>query len=602
MAKPQAGIQYRDVRGGLSTGYSDVLLSPHELRRIINGRVVDGRVVKRNGSRRIHDTALFTANGTRKVQGGIQFQPTGSARQIVAVAEGDLRHKVNTAVDFTNVGGVPFSTTDPARFSAARVGGNLLLFVAAGALRTWSGAAIATPTAAPANAVDCALYKGRMWVAVRDSMRLYGSRVSPNCNDFTVATGGLEVDIETYDNESIIGLVTCGHSLIIAKDDSLSRLTGVSSATIQVEKETEGLSSEVGCIARATLIPVLDHFFFVSEHGPYLGSESGVESLSLKVRGIFDGFDRDMWRYAVATHNVGRHEIVLTVWKPELTSAGDTQQIHFWTYDYHNKTWSGPFTRGFGGMISAMWSYERPGGGRKTFMSGGLTGFVCDEDVPNWYKDDTARLGVDGNGISVLAQLPALQHEDGTRVLNLRNIVQHLEASLVVGYPLTHQWRSELGTGTTQINSSGYGRVDYPFKSDAKGARIYHWLVDSGDQYCEIGSLTMRYAIGAHRQSRSAPSAGFGADAPLEGAVLYLQTSGGSSISLAAGEQRQLTPVAFDGAFAETLMSGLVWASSDATKVAVTQVGVIRHVAAGSANITVTGPFGFVAVWVVTAL
>lgn len=599
--KERTTVQYRDVRGGINTGFSSVLLSPQELRRLVDGRVADGRVVKRNGSRRIHDTALFTGNGTRKVQGGVQFQPTGSARQIVAVAEADLRWKVDTAVDFTNVGGTPFSTTDIARFSAARVGGNLLLFVAAGALRTWSGAAIATPTAAPANAVDCALYKGRMWVSVRDSMRLYGSRVSPNCNDFTVATGGLEVDIETYDNEPIVGLVTCGHSLIIAKDSSLSRLTGVSSATIQVEKETEGLSAEIGCLARGTLVPVLDRFFFVSEQGPYLGSEGGIEAIALKLRGVFDGFDQDMWRNAVATHNVGRHEIVLTVGKPLATESQDAYTIHFWTYDYHNKVWSGPFSRGIGGTISALWPYERPSGGRKTYMSGGLTGFVCDEDVPNWYKDDTSRLGVDGTAFAVLAQYPDLQHEDGTRVLSARNIVQHVEANFTTNGLLLYQWRSELGSGSTQISSGGYGLADYAFKTDAKGARIQHWLTDSGDQYCEFGSLTMQAAIGAQRQVRSAP-ASLGDTFGVPGAPVYIQVSGSVLISLAAGEQRQLTPVAFDIAFAETLVSGLVWASSDASKVAVTQVGIIRHVAAGSATITATAPFGLVAVWIVTAL
>ncbi len=600
MAGQRFTAKYRDLRGGLNTGFGETLLSPNELRRVLDGRVIDGRACKRNGSRRIHDTSLIAApNGIKKIQGGVQWQPSGGLpRQVVVITEDTLRYIRPIDADFVNFGGFGGTTSDPARFATARIGGNLLLFIAAGVLKTWSGSAVAFVTAAPANAIDCCLYKGRMYVAARDSHTLYGSRISPNVNDFTLATGGLQVDVETYDNEAIVGLLVCGHSLIIAKEESLTRLSGVSTADIKIEKESEGISREVGVLARGTFIPVLDHFFFVSEHGPFLGSESGVESLNMKLHGVLDNFDREMWRDAVAVHNIGRHEIVLCVPTPGTTSDANPPRF-MWAYDYLNKKWDGPWQRSFLGSISALWKYERPSG-KKAYMSGNRLGWVLDEDIPHWYRDDTLRLGADGQPYGMTVQYPATNKDDGTRMLSCREFTQHIEANLHALGELTYRWSSELGTATTVIPSAGPGLTDYPFKTDAQGLRITQQLSESTEQYAEIGVLTITAEDEGENLSRPTPSI---AGTPLlAGMPSMMKTTGNPALSLAVGESRQLVPIAFDGAQTEAPLSGLAWTSTDATKVAVTQTGIIRWLAAGTATITATGPNSLTATWSVTAL
>src|SRR4029079_9203745 len=135
-----------------------------------------------------------------------------------------------------------------------RVAGNLVLFIACGGvLRYWDGTTLTGLGTGPAQATDVAVYKGRVYATTRGAKTLYASQVS-NGTTFDVASGGLQEEIETFDGEALTGLVVCGSSLILAKEDSLARLTGIATTDIRVDRNTAGLSPDVGCIARGTLI------------------------------------------------------------------------------------------------------------------------------------------------------------------------------------------------------------------------------------------------------------------------------------------------------------------------------------------------------------
>lgn len=483
MARPRSTVPRFDFRGGVNTSFSEDVLDSTELRKVKNGRVLQADVEKRAGTQRIHDAAI---GGVNPVMGVYQWDaPAG--KQVVAIAGTEFYHKLAAATDFTEVLSA-LSTTKKARFKTFRAGATIKLVIANGELRTWDGAALSAAIAGAPAATDFALYKNRGF-AIDGTKTLHFSKI----NDPTlwgVANLGGSADVETYDSEGLVGLLVLGSSLLLFKEDSIARFTGVDTDDIRIDLETEGVSAEVGLIALQTLVRFDEVGFFVSDRGPYIVTEAGVQAIGLKVQKEFDFANKEKWADAVAVHNRGRREIELSI-----PAGAETTNLTTWVFNYRTQSWTGPFIRAGSGICTAA-RYERADG-TESAIYGGYDGYVRELDAPASIgaKDDVLRNGTGGTNIELDVEPPVVLGDDPRAIKSLRG-KQSVQADLKTNGSLTAYWSSELGNGSVAIPSKGAGLKNYVYKlgGNPKGTRIVTGFRDSTSEIVRLVGLLSNIA------------------------------------------------------------------------------------------------------------
>lgn len=487
MARPHTIEARFDFRSGVNRSFSSDVLTPTELRRARNTRLVPyGAVVKRGGSQRLHTSALATG---AQVTGLYQWDAPGTSGQVVAVAGGNFYYKAAADADFTQIAST-LSTSRRARFATHRAGTNIVLYFADGALRKWDGTTLTTSiTGAPA-ATDIAVYKSRMF-AVDGSKTVYWSAIG-DPSKWSSADGGGFADVETYDTEGLQGIMSLGSSLLLFKEDNVARLTGTSRDDIQVDKETEGVSPEIGLIAPATLVRVEQVAFFLSDRGPYIADEAGVRFIGQNIELEVENANRQHLSGAVAVHNRRRREIWLM-----FPGSGETQNATVWVYNYRNGAWSGPWDfQGFACSVVAR--YERTDS-TESAMAGGYDGFVRDLDVSSvGAKDDVLRDGTGGTAVPMEIELPHLIMGDPARVKTLRG-VHSLAADLGAAGSASVEWSSEAGSNSASpltIASQGAGERDYKFRLAAAGRRIALNIKEATTEIAQLNGI--RLSVGFH--------------------------------------------------------------------------------------------------------
>lgn len=463
-----------DFRGGVNTAFGTDLLDATELRRAKNTRGYPyGSLSKRNGTKRLHDTAL---DGGTAPNGLFQFHPA-LGRQIVAIAGGDLWHKLPAATNFTQVAS-SLSASNLVRFQPYRSGSNIYLYFADGELRRWTGAALSTIAGDSPDALWLALYKERMF-ALDGTKRLYWSAIA-DPELWGAGDGGGFADVETYDAEPLVGAIVVGSSLLLFKEDTVARFTGVDNEEIQIDRDTEGVSAEMGLIAPNTLIRAEEFAFGVTQKGPYIFTESGIQEVSLKIEREFDFANKQYWQDAYAVLNSDAREILLV-----LPAAGEVANDTGWVLNLRTRAWTGPYVLPFSAVVVAK--YEREDGS-DAFMIGGDDGFVRDGDTG--VKDDVLRNGTGGSNIEMSIELPELLFEDPTRRKALRDV--NIQADLGASGSLVVGWESELGSGSVTVASLGAGVRDYSIRLLAKGKRIVLTLTESTANAVQVTGVILR--------------------------------------------------------------------------------------------------------------
>lgn len=484
MARPTLVDNRFDLRGGVNTQMTADLLDTTELRRALNAhQYILGGYAKRAGTKRLHTTALGAA-----VTGVSLWRP--SARQLVALADGNLYYKALAAANFTAVPATLLSDTNAARFAPWRDGASIVLLIADGKLHAWTGSVLEEDIADAPDAIDVAIYKGRVF-AIDGTKRLFLTALR-NYEAWAEGDGGLYQDIETYDAEGLVAIAKCGSSLLLAKGNNIARYSGVSTDEIRIEVETEGVSAIVGCAARRTFIELDGVNFTVADTGPYFVSESGVEEIGLKVADQFDFANRELWANAVAVYHRGRKQVQLS-----LPAADDDSNETTWYLNTRTMGWDGP--QRFLFPVSAAARLERDDGSESVVV-GSPDGRVRDVDVADGrHADDMLSDGTLGTAIASEIEYPPLIGGSPSQVKSVakRNIVR---ADLGASGVLQVLWTSEMGSGGVTIASKGAGVRAYPFVLEAKGTAIAITLKEATDNPCEVSGLQMALSFGRKLQ------------------------------------------------------------------------------------------------------
>jgi len=416
MPKPVLNDDRYDFRKGRNTAISPDLLNSDELVDTTNARLSAsyGAFTKRSGCQRIHPDVLGLAPGS-PIRGLIQWDgPSG--KQIVAIVNGELRFRngFNYAQGFSALAPPPgdeFSTTEPALFAPFRAsasGAPLVLFIASGGkFYTWNGTATltridgATPVLPP-DADLVIAYHTRLFVRdLNYKKHIFWSKVG----DGTSYTTGSKVDggsafVDVLNGEEIVALEVIGSSLLMASEDCVMRFTGHATDDIVISQDTEGVSTEVGAVGKLALKRFENLAAMLSDRGPYVVTETGVEPIGEQVAPDFAALDLSVISKSIIGWNRGRKELLYAV--PRTVDGALNKTIY--AQAARLQAWYGPWIYSFG--ITYLARYE-DANGNESVISGGADGWIRDMDVG--VLDDVLYNSTGGTNIEMLVEMPVIQ-------------------------------------------------------------------------------------------------------------------------------------------------------------------------------------------------
>lgn len=487
-----------DFRGGVNLTYSEDALDSGEVQWALNARHErPGGWSKRRATQRIHDTVVDSG---ARIQGIFQWNPAGTL-QVVIIAGGSLWYMNEGATDFTEVApSSPFSTTVLPRFEVHRDGSTVALYIAMGnATVKFSGTAITSEdvTNSP-NSTDLHIYKGRLF-ALDGTKALFATEVNEP-ESWQAVDGGFSFSVETYDTEGNTGLTVVGGSLLVLKPNNISRFTGNALEDVAVATLTEGVSSEVGLAAANTLAQFEEVCFLISDRGPYVASEVGVEYVGQKIEEWFrNSMDFELLSEACAGYNRSRREILCML--PSL--AGEGENDTGWLFDLTTRGWAGPWVFPFG--VSCICRYEREDG-TESLLAGGYDGWVRDLDALELATcvDDAARAGTGGTAVELSVSLPPMVMGEPGRMKTFRTTqVVNAAFGVVVGEDtvgsLQATWRNERGTtNTIAIPPRGSSTQirDHQFRSRARGDRVEWTFTEETASPCLLSGVKLVGLVG----------------------------------------------------------------------------------------------------------
>lgn len=480
-----------DFRGGLDTTSSPDIVSANHVRNAQNLRLTTyGALEKRAGSQRLHTDQI--ASDAADPQAIIQWVPDSGTPQIVAISNGKLYYMNEGSTTFTEVTPTQaFNTSNAVRMVPYKTAGSNDLYIVDGQSRRlyhWDGSSLTEETnhfpAEADNGVTLEVYRDRVFSS--DNSRVTYSPVHDPQSNWTDS-----VQVETSDGDAVNVLLAVGNSLVVVKQDSIARYTGVTPDTVSISKLTSGISSDVGCLAPLTCIRYERGFFFLSDRGPYIGNESGVEPVGRGIRDQFDSLDKDNRVNAVAVDNRRRQEI--WIFAP---SDGSSTNDTGWIWNYELNAWTGPLNLSYDVKHAAR--YERADG-TESIMLCGYDSRIRDGDVVAvGAKDDVTVAGSGGTNVTAIVELPTLFFGDPRQVASLTGCTQEFSANLGTNGSVTVGTSSNVLTTekTLTVSSDGDLTTQYQFRPFCYGERITVKLTEATAEITVINGVQLEAKAG----------------------------------------------------------------------------------------------------------
>jgi len=493
--------------GGLNSISSDEVLLPNQLRRATNARLTEfGAIQKRGGTQR----TAAALSGTGGVRNGFAWRQDSGSIEFLAVAGSTLYTSAYGSLPWTWTAesGTLSSTETPyfARFRDS--GGNEVVYIGdGGLLNKWDGTTLTTDIAGTIGSKKIVVHNERLWSC--------GCGVNPQSifysalnNGDTLGNGGSgggEIIVRTFGDETVIGLASINTSLLIFHRQGISRLTGYGQSDIQVQPE--GVSSDVGTISAGSIVAVENVAYFVSERGLYRCNESEVAPVSSQetpdpLLPLIRQLSASDFGNIRAVLNRATREILISV-------------PNYGLYVYHTtlNAWTGPWDTGWvSPATTALWeaydSNELP-----IVLRGDDSGYVSIVDAPNVFVDNLNADGTGGERYAMEARFHRLYCGDQALSKSLR--WGYLQVDLAGSDQAKVEWRTgqyinsfELpastsstwgGFGTSWGTGTwgGGGKVSYRIPMGGSGYYIDVSFVDSGQALPVVSSFQIEaFALG----------------------------------------------------------------------------------------------------------
>ena len=403
--KQELQEQRFDFRGGLNTHTSPPLLQPNELSTLLNCSVElpDGSIKMRQGSRRLHTTALGS-----DITGVFQWDAPGG-KQLVAISGGDIHYKTDDFGNFSTVSPTPTLDTDLTSFATMRQdtsGAPLRLYFADGSQYwRWDGSALTQldgTSSLPAQADIVRTYHVRNFLHTPDYEQHVFWSVLGDPEDGTVGlrSQGGSAMVDVLRGEAITAMEVVGSSLLIGTPNSIVRFTGYDSLDIQIGQDTEGVSAVVGPLGKNCLTRVERFAAMLATTGLYAVTEEDAILISEKINTTFRALDRLNLPNSAVMYHEGRREIWFAV--PGASDGGANRTVLVYHLDLGS--WNGLHSYPFDITCLGKWSDSN---GDEYVVAGCADGYVrvLDYPVTGTLIDDRTAADTGGSAVTAVADL-----------------------------------------------------------------------------------------------------------------------------------------------------------------------------------------------------
>lgn len=468
-----------DFSGGLNLRQSPDFLQTNELVRAENIRLSSslGALVKRSGSRRMHDTPL-----AGPVLGLAQWSPPGSsAKQLVAVAGGNLYTKGDSfQSEFSQQGSGLSSSLTPsletARVMDPEEGALLRLYLADGKYWRWDGVALEEVESVDPSPDLIIQYNTRMFF--RDPTFpqnvIWGVLGDPEDTTPGLREKGGDALVQTLRGQGIVAWTVVGSSLVICTPNAVARFTGYSPQDVQLHQDTEGISADHGPVGRQALARVEGFAALLDSRGPHAVTESAVQPVGPQVESALAGKGEE----SVVAYHPGRREVWWAVQEGEDPGPRSIYILSMGVV----QAWSGPFRYPF--TVRSLLPYEDEDG-EWWLVAGCEDGFVRHLDTGS--LDDVERDGSGGEAYTARAQLAPLFFEIGPH--HIKSITRLWpQVDLPAGKRVELWWKMDGGPWDSEViyGNPGAGIQDYRVDVSGQGKRL---LVEYRDSSRDLSSL-----------------------------------------------------------------------------------------------------------------
>jgi hypothetical protein len=366
MSLPEVRDRQEGFAAGLNTTSDDASLQPNEFRSALNVRLsTRGASEKRGG------TQFFTTSALgNDVMGGFGWARTASVQELV-VADGNLyTGTLGVPTTLTDRGGA-FSTTIYPTFAAFKGPSSEGVYIAdGGSLNFWDGTTLSANITNTPNVEAIASWGPRLFAVSGDT--LYWSDTQAGINGHTIgaAAGGGQAIVRTYGGQELIMPFPLKQSLLLFHRSAISRFTGATQDDIDIDSGTQGISGDVGTVAKRSIIGVENAAYFLSDRGVFAATEVSVTPVSSPLEETLSGLAKSDWLAVSAVHARDFNEIRWMI-----------PGVGVYAYNYRTQGWTGPWDTGYAD-VTALWD-TKDSDGRNVVLAGRSDGRLlwCDRDT-----------------------------------------------------------------------------------------------------------------------------------------------------------------------------------------------------------------------------
>lgn len=478
--------------GGLNSVSDESALQPDQLRRAVNLRLTEyGAATKRGGTKR---TSTAELSASDPVLNGFTWRKDSGTPEILAVCDGSLFTTAYGAFPWTwtQETGALSTTVSPSFVKFRDSGGNDVVYIGdGGLLNKWDGSTLTTNIAGTVGATNLAVHNERLWscgCGVAPSSIFY-SDLNNGDTLANAAQGGGEIIVRTFADEVVVGIASINTSLLVFHRRGISRITGFGQDDITASPA--GVTSDVGTIAKGSIVAYNNVAYFISERGLYRCNEAEVAPVGTPVKPdpilpLIRSLSSTEFDKIRCVLNRGTKELWISI-----PNNG--------CYQYHTvlDAWSGPWDGGYVDPDTTCLFETLNDTGLPVILKGDANGWVTLCDAPSVFVDNQLADGTGGVRYAMTAQLHRLYCGDDAEAKSLR--WGYLTAALKGSDQCRVEWNTGAsfgsfslppstdetwgGSGTTWGSGTwgGVGSQSYRIPMGGSGYYIDINLIDSGE-------------------------------------------------------------------------------------------------------------------------
>jgi hypothetical protein len=373
-----------------------------------------------------------------------------------------------------------------------------------GGVNRWDGTTL-TLNISPVGAKNVVVHNQRLWSCGcgTNPQSIFYSSLNNGDTLGDGSSGGGEIIVRTFGDETIIGLASVNTSLLIFHRRGISRLTGYGQSDITVSPE--GVSSDVGTIAAGSIASVENIAYFVSERGLFRCNESEVapvgspatpDPLLPLIRSLtsaqFDGIR--------AVYNRATREVWINI-----PDSG--------IYTYHTllNAWTGPWDSGYTSPSTTCLFESFDSNGLPIVLKGDGDSYVSICDADDVFLDNVEADGTGGSAYIMEVRFHRLYGGDSSLSKAMR--WGYIQAELKGSTGSSVEWSTGASAGSfslpqsfSKVWGSGYwgsgtwggpGSLSYRIPMNGNGYYVDVSFIDSGSALPVVTSFALdAFALG----------------------------------------------------------------------------------------------------------